>query len=209
MPEPVISCILGKPIPGSSERKEGRGRAFWQIQVGSDYSDIASGGAIYKPSAQMTITRFSLNDTSDGKHRLFLAAYERFRERIEAEQIRDLENADSGLAGIREFFRSVEQSISDEDDEIGCLLTNSFVERAVHDRDTRAWAQLFLGRLEAAFCSAIQKAIDAGEIPPTKRPRDLARYLICLLRGINVIGKTAAGSDEVGHIIRLALAQLG
>ena len=157
----------------------------------------------------MTITRFSLNDTSDGKHRLFLAAYARFREQIEAERIGDLENADSGLVGIREFFRSVEQSISDEDDEIGCLLTNSLVERAVHDKDARAWAQLLLGRLEAAFCSAIQKAIDAGEIPPTKRPRDQARYLICLLQGIDVIGKTASGSDEVGYIVRHALAQLG
>ena len=154
------------------------------------------------------INRFSLYDTFGDKHKLFMAACERFEALMEEERISDLENEESGIKGIREFFFKVAGFDSEGIHPQGCLLTNSITERAIHDEEVREWSQSFLLRLENAFFQAITKARRAGEISTTNNPRDLARYLTCLTQGINVIVKVFPDGKVARRIIRTALSQL-
>lgn len=154
------------------------------------------------------VNRFSLYDTFGDKHALFMAACHRFELRMAERRINDLENADSGLQGIREFLGKIVGSDGDEESPRGCLMTNSVVERAVHDEEIRQWGQSFMRRLEDAFCKAITKARQAGEILATTNPRDVARYLTCLTQGINVISKASSDREGARRVIRTALSQL-
>ena len=127
---------------------------------------------------------------------------------MEEERISDLENAESGIKGIREFLRKVAGFDSEETRPRGCLMTNSITERAIHDGEVREWAQSFLRRLENAFFRAMTKARRAGEISTTNSPRDLARFLTCLTQGINVIAKVSSDGKVARRIVRTALSQL-
>ena len=157
---------------------------------------------------RLGINRFSLYDTFGSKHELFIAACERFRLLMNEERINELENASSGLEGIRKLFRTFEGSFADGKKDCGCLMTNSVVEMAMHDNQVRTWAQEFLQRLEDALCHALTKARRAGEISTSKSPRELARYFTCLLQGINVIGKAFPDGKQVRKVLRTAISEL-
>src|SRR5215831_3253346 len=53
---------------------------------------------------RMGINRFSLYSTFGGKHQLFVAALERYRETIVADLVGALEQSAAGRAAIRHFF---------------------------------------------------------------------------------------------------------
>ena len=52
----------------------------------------------------MGINRFSLYSTFGDKHQLFLAALARYRDKVVARLVDELEWSDAGLAAIRQFF---------------------------------------------------------------------------------------------------------
>ena len=156
----------------------------------------------------MGINRFSMYDTFGDKHELFMSACHRYREDREEQQIEALEKAKTGLESIRAFFKSVEKSFADGEVRRGCLMTNAVVELAVCDEEVRRWGAEFMKRLEDALAAALKRAKDAGELNKSSNVRELAQFLVCVLQGINVVGKAFTDAGHVHRLVRIAMAQL-
>jgi TetR/AcrR family transcriptional regulator, transcriptional repressor for nem operon len=69
---------------------------FWEHGYGATSVDTLVQG--------MGINRFSLYSTFGGKHQLFVAALERYRDTIVADLVGELEHAVGRRAAIRQFF---------------------------------------------------------------------------------------------------------
>ena len=156
----------------------------------------------------MGINRFSMYDTFGDKHELFMLACHRYSEYREEQRIAVLEKAETGLESIRAFFKSIEKSFADGEARRGCLMTNAVVELAVRDEEVRRWGAEFMKRLEDAFAAALTRAKDAGKIAEKSNPRELAQFLVCVLQGINVVGKAFTDARHVHRLVRIAMAQL-
>ena len=81
----------------------------------------------------------------------------------------------------------------------GCLIVNAITERTA-DSATRDLALRQIGHVEETLRQALEGARDAGEIPPTASPGQLARFLVVMLQGLHVYGipsrsRTAEGMD--------------
>jgi TetR/AcrR family transcriptional repressor of nem operon len=156
----------------------------------------------------MGINRFSMYDTFGDKHELFMSACHRYSENRDEQRIEAFEKAKTGLESIRAFFKSVEESFADGEFRRGCLMTNAVVEMAVRDEEVRRWAAEFMKRLENAFAAALTRAKNVGEISEKSNPRELAQFLVCVLQGINVMGKAFPDGRHVHRLVRTAMAQL-
>ena len=82
------------------------------------------------------------------------------------------------------------------------------VEMALHDEEVRRWGAAFMKRIEDAFAAALTRAKDAGEIDKSSNVRELAQCLVCVLQGINVMGKAFTDGAHIHRLVRTAMAQL-
>jgi len=156
----------------------------------------------------MGINRFSLYDTYGDKHSLYLQACEKYRNRMESRLIRQLEQSESGLAGIHRFFHELEDWYSPKQARRGCMMVNSIVEKAPDDVQIRRHGQKFLKRLESAFEASLRRASSAGEIGTKTNPVELAQFLTGQVQAVGVVGKAFADRNRVRTVIRVALNSL-
>src|SRR2546428_10205183 len=80
----------------------------------------------------MGLNRFSLYSTFGGKHQLFVAALERYRDTIVADLVGELEQSAAGLAAIRQFFTRLVDFFASSQGWCGCLMTHTAVELSPH-----------------------------------------------------------------------------
>ncbi len=140
--------------------------------------------------AHLGIARASIYATYGGKHELYLKAHARYTESHDPRVVAALSQPGPVLPAVRALVNAyAEDSIGDERRR-GCLVVNSAVELA--GRDPRAARRVAASwdTLETALTSALVRAGAQGELPAGKDPRALARFLLVLLQGIRVLGRT-------------------
>lgn len=157
----------------------------------------------------MGINRFSLYDTFGCKHELFLAALDRYRDQVVTLGLRVLEGPRSGLEAIRRYFAGALDSVSARGGWRGCLMTNTAVEVAPHDRPTAARVRAHLERQERAFYRQLERAREAGELSSGDDLQDLARYLTGAAQGLGVLAKARRGRRELENYVAVVLSVLG
>lgn len=156
----------------------------------------------------MGINRFSLYDTFGDKHRLYLAALDRYRQKVASESLAILEHSREGLPAIRRYFLALLDSAATPQGKEGCLMANSAVEVAPHDSEAAARVQAYLARSDEVFYQALARAREKGEIRPPTNLRDLARFLTTSALGLTVQIKAGTGRKELEGIVRAAFAGL-
>lgn len=72
----------------------------------------------------------------------------------------------------------------------GCLMMNTLVEQEVVSAGASRRAEKFCTRLETVLEGAVRGAQKAGDIPPGKDPVALANYLLCIIQGIGLYGRS-------------------
>ena len=155
----------------------------------------------------MGINRGSLYDTFGGKHKLFLAALERYLSKF-SQRLQRLENSPAGIAAIRQFFLELLESRVGEKGCQGCMVTNSTIELILDDPDTANRIQSQLTRMETAFYKALVRAKAQEEISPNHNLRALARFLVSSAHGSAVIAKTSPDSEVLEDIVNVTLSVL-
>ncbi|WP_254406800.1 TetR family transcriptional regulator C-terminal domain-containing protein, partial [Streptomyces sp. AC627_RSS907] len=106
--------------------------------------------------------------------------------------------------GLVRFY--VEGALADEDHK-GCLMTNTAVELPA-DEGARRRVATGLESLETAIMGALVRARAEGELAPDKDPASLARFLVTLLQGVRVVGKTPVRERFLKDTVERALALL-
>ena len=154
------------------------------------------------------INRFSLYSTFGGKHQLFVAALERYRDTIVADLVGELEQSTAGLAAIRQFFERLVNFFASAKGWRGCLITNTAVELAPHDPQAAAKVQAYVVRLEEAFYRVLLQAQQAQQLAAAHACRDLARFLTGSALGLGVLAKTSPGRQALEGYSRVILSVL-
>ncbi len=172
---------------------------FWQ--QGFD------GTAVQDLCAAMKLNPGSLYGAFGDKRALFLAALDRYVDTVSRQAIERIEDADSGMAGIRGYFDHLVGAMLGGKRRWGCLITNSAAELALHDPDVAARTRLHLSRIESAFALALARAQAAGEVAGGAASQKAA-FLVCLVQGLNILAKTGPERRVLEGIVEAALQAL-
>lgn len=150
----------------------------------------------------------SLYNAFGDKRALFARALERYATRTMRERIARLERRHRPKAAVQAFLHEViERSVSDPHRR-GCLLVNSALEVAPHDKELRVRIAAYLEEIAAFFRRNVQAAQAAGEVPRTLDCEDAARLLLGVLLGIRVLARANPDRALLEGVARPALALL-
>lgn len=153
------------------------------------------------------ITAASLYNAFGDKRALFRMAFDRYVESGIGERIRRFESLPPREA-IRAFFEEiVSRSLNDRDHK-GCMVVNSALELAPHDREFREIISSVLDRLEAFFLKCIRAGQADGTITRSVSARNLARHLMAVLMGVRVLARVRPEKALLEGAIKPALALL-
>jgi TetR/AcrR family transcriptional repressor of nem operon len=157
---------------------------------------------------EMGIGRASLYATFGDKHTLYLAALDRYAEKVMSQNLRILSEGASGLAGIRIFFHRMLETSAQGEMWRGCLLTNAAIELATQDPDICLRIEQCLKKIDKAFTQALQQAYDQGEITDATRIAPLARYLTALFQGFVVLTRSHSDIQILRDSLEIGLSIL-
>ncbi len=154
------------------------------------------------------VNRFSLYGMFGDKRGLFEEACRSYAAKMFETRVSLMEGKDSAMDSILAFFESAVGASQGPGKEKGCLMTNSIVELALHDKAFKKMAESFLARLEAAFRNALGNARKRGEIHPDSQVDELAAHLTCLTQGLGVLVRSGKPASELKSVIKSALERM-
>jgi TetR/AcrR family transcriptional repressor of nem operon len=157
---------------------------------------------------RMGINRFSLYDTFGGKHDLFLAVLDRYRDTVASRFLAPLEHTDGGLAAVRQCLRAILEEGPDGKLYRGCLMVNSTAELAGRDHEAMRRTKAHFLRMERAFRAALGRARDRGEIAAGRDLDALARSLTTSAAGLAVLAMASPSPSSAADHLEGVLAQL-
>lgn len=151
--------------------------------------------------------RGSLYGAFGGKRELYLKAVDRYAEDTREALLGRLAMPGSALEAVRGLVRHYAQLCLRDTDRRGCLVTNTAVELPGDDGASRRVVSS-LESMETAIAGALMRARATGELPAGKEPAALARFLVTVLQGMRVVGKTALRERFLDDAVEQALAAL-
>ena len=157
-------------------------------------------------ASQMGINGPSLYNAFGDKRRLFAEALERYAQQSMRARISRIESKYTGSEAIEAFLKEViERSLSDPDRR-GCLIVNSALEVAPHDKELQLAISAYLNEIECFFGRCLEVAARESELPPTIDIADAARLFLGILLGIRVASRTIPQRVLLEGMVRPALA---
>lgn len=157
----------------------------------------------------MAINRGSLYATFGDKRELFLKAMDRYCAGGGiGSGVSILHQPGPALPLIRRFIGHMLDFALSDPLRRGCMITNTVMELAPHQKDI---AKKVAGRLqmaEEAFFALLSRAKQGGELSKDKDPRVLARILVTMMQGTIVMIKAGTPADVVRQTAKAALAIL-
>jgi TetR/AcrR family transcriptional regulator, transcriptional repressor for nem operon len=157
---------------------------------------------------QLGIGRASLYATYGSKHQLYLRALDRYVQAKNPAVVERLSQPGPVLPAVRELVESyVEESIGAAGQR-GCLVVNAAIERLPGDSAAARLVQSSWCTLEVALTAALTRARAQGELARDKDPRALAGFLLVVLQGLRVLGKSDSDPGRLAAAGEQALAVL-
>jgi TetR/AcrR family transcriptional repressor of nem operon len=154
------------------------------------------------------INRSSIYDTYGDKHQLFVAALERYRQKMAGALLELIRNSSSVKTTLNKIFELTLQETFSDKDRKGCFMVNTTVEVAPHDPGIAGLINANNQVIEDAFYEAIRQAQNSGEIRTHHAPRALARFFFNTSTGLRVAAKANPDQQVFQDVIRIALSVL-
>ena len=154
------------------------------------------------------INRASMYNAFGDKHGLFVSAVDRYLETITSKRVALLETPGSPKAAIEAYFYDLLEFSLGPGRRLGCLLTNSVVERAPRDSELDRKFATTLERLENRFLGLLERGQDLGEISSRRDPAALAHFLLGSLTGLRVLARGGADEDTLRDLVDTSLSVL-
>jgi TetR/AcrR family transcriptional repressor of nem operon len=156
----------------------------------------------------MGISRQSLYDTFGDKHRLFLAAIDRYRANVQRQLATLIADQPTALAAIRSVFEWVNGAVFEVPEHRACFMANSALELGQRDREVRDRVSAHLRDVENVFHSVLERGQRAGELGSGRDIRALARFLTNSIHGLGVLARGGAPGPVLRDTIETTLAVL-
>ena len=153
------------------------------------------------------VKRGSLYNAFGDKEALFLAAFERYRQRVLTPIADALDNPDA-LAGIEAMVETQLRIAAGTDGPCGCLVINTAMETAGRgDRLARRMREE-MATVETRIYQALLRAQGDGALAAGRDLRALARFLAANLRTLSMTHRVTGDLDVARDIAATALSVL-
>jgi TetR/AcrR family transcriptional regulator, transcriptional repressor for nem operon len=143
-----------------------------------------------------------------GKHALLMGSLDRYSKLVVPQKLGDLEKPGASVAQIRAYFDGLVRDLMSPEGRQGCLLINSAIENAAADPEVAAVVRGHMARLEHCFTSALNNAVDVGDLPASVNVAATAKGLLATASGLMVIGKANPDEEVLRIIVDNAFARL-
>jgi TetR/AcrR family transcriptional regulator, transcriptional repressor for nem operon len=141
-------------------------------------------------ASSMEICGTSLYNSFGNKRALFLKALERYLDRSVRARMRRVQDAHPPKHAVKAFFAEVIERSLEDRARRGCLLINSALEVAPHDKKLGVEIGKRLEEVEAFFRELIIAGQTDGTIPKHVDAPNVARLLLGVLLGIRVLARS-------------------
>jgi TetR/AcrR family transcriptional repressor of nem operon len=150
------------------------------------------------------INRGSLYGTFGDKRSLFLAAMDRYMERVGLPLFRDLSRGHPRDA-IKRMFDAIIKRNCDGKSPVGCLITNSAVDCQRIGGAINARIERELKAQESAILETLRRAKAMHLLDRRENPRALARFFLGVAQGLNVLRRAGGGPMMLKNMAEVAL----
>jgi TetR/AcrR family transcriptional repressor of nem operon len=133
------------------------------------------------------IARASLYATFGSKHDLYLSALRRYMTTRNPDPIGILQAPGPALPAIRTLVENA--AVPPPEDPDGCLMTKAAAECDPDDSAVMRLLDENWREFEVAMTEALARARDEGDIPADADPRSLARLLLVLMQGLQLLNR--------------------
>lgn len=156
----------------------------------------------------MDLNRGSLYDTFGDKRQLFLRVVDRYCTTVVGPKFALLDQPGPALPTLRGFIHGMLEGALADPQRRGCLIANTVMELAPHEKEIAGTLRQTLKMLEDAFFRVLDRAKQQGELNGQKDSRALARFLTTMLQGTIVMIKSGAAAQSVRQTTETALSIL-
>lgn len=150
----------------------------------------------------------SLYGAFGNKRRLFIEALGLYFDARNKKMQELLASGDTPLAGIRQYFTALLESIMQDSNSSGCLLINSAMEFSTRDSEIAELIDNMFQQNEALLRLALKRAQEQGELAADKDPEALARFLLVGVRGMRVYARSSPSREQLASCIEQLLLPL-
>lgn len=154
------------------------------------------------------ISKSSLYGAFGDKLQLFMMSLERYRLGIIAKIIPRLDNCILVKNEIKKILTETSNDALSDKDQKGCFIVNCSIELAPHNGEIARVILTHRIRIEAAFTSALKRAIKSGEISSQKNPEKISRLICNAMSGIYVEAKYIRDKKYFAGLISAILETL-
>ncbi len=154
------------------------------------------------------VNQYGLYSTFEDKHGLFLAALDRYRDKVGLSIIRELKREGSGLGAIRRAFDRILEFTQLSNGHKGCLMCTTAVELGPFDEQAAAKVAENMGAIRLAFKEAIERAQRSGEIGEDRDAKALAEFLTTTVYSVGVLMRAGASRAYVVRHVQTALGSM-
>jgi TetR/AcrR family transcriptional repressor of nem operon len=156
----------------------------------------------------MRISRSSLYETFGDKQALFNEAMDCYLECVAAKRLYQLKKAGTARLGIEAYFEDQIRMAHDKRYPNGCFFANVSTALATADSKTAGVVQRAADSLEKEFYDLLKKGQAAGEISRKKDAAELARALLALAYGMNILAQVKKDKKWLGAMLKPVLKLL-
>lgn len=157
---------------------------------------------------EMGINRGSLYDTFGDKRSLFLAAIAHYEENVIKNTFDVLNAPDADIQTIVDLFHRFVQTMAQEENCYGCLITNTAVELCPQDEEAKQLILSNFNQVVRGFKKVLNRAQKQGELDPDRDLDAIANYLTSSLQGLRVLGKVNRDPKTLKGIVDVILSVL-
>jgi TetR/AcrR family transcriptional repressor of nem operon len=157
---------------------------------------------------RMGVARASIYATYGGKHELYLKALDHYTRERDPEIVRRLSVPGPVLPLVRRLVDGYVTESQSGQGSRGCLVVNAAVERMAADADVCRRVERSWTTVEVALTAALERGRAQGELRPETDARSLASFLLVVLQGINVVGRSPNGRQSLTAVAEQALGVL-
>ena len=154
------------------------------------------------------VFRGSLYRTFGDKHGLLVAAFDRYAEgaiaRLKERLSADMPPADA----LREALMHYTLVSANLLDRHGCFITNAAIELLPGDKAIRSHIESTLHRIATQFSLAIARGQQAGQFDRSLDAEQVGRFLLCIVQGLRVLGKTDMDKSALSSIVDMTMRAL-
>lgn len=150
----------------------------------------------------------SLYKAFPDKHAVFLAAVEH-QSRHRRLQLDELQSAPPrGIDKLRAVLRHYAGLACGAEGRRGCLVVGMAVERAAVDADIARAVKLHFEQLQSRLAELVVLGQQDGSVDRALAPDDTARFLLSVMQGLRVLGKSSPTTAQTQAAVEVALRAL-